>query len=210
MVAGAFTFHNAIGNKSVTPNSAADGTPAAFIAAYDAGSDAASDAESVGAVPAAAGLAASAAAVPGAAAPSANAPHQQAALPPTSRRPAAHHDVAGVYATNATIRHGDHFAEIRVHRRSAAPRDSTFVWWTEGATAKPGVDYVAQEKVTKSFPRGKLSTSFYIKLVPNASRAESAKFYIAIADAGDGSSTGKIDRAAVWLPANHEASEPPG
>lgn len=111
-----------------------------------------------------------------------------------------------VSASNYKVRSGEHFAEIRVHRSGRSGSDLPFVWWTEAASAKPGVDYVPQGKVTQSFPKGKTSTSFFIKLVPNASRARPEVFYIAIAEAHRASSASKVARAAVWLPPNDEPS----
>jgi hypothetical protein len=111
-----------------------------------------------------------------------------------------------VSATNYKVRPGENFAEIRVHRSSRLDDDAAFIWWTEAASAKPGIDYVHQGKVTRSIPKGKRSTSFFIKLVPNASRAQSEVFYIAIAEVGRGSSLGQIAHAAIWLPTTRDQS----
>jgi hypothetical protein len=111
-----------------------------------------------------------------------------------------------VTANSYKVRSGEHFAEIRVHRSARLGSDRRFVWWTEAASAKPGVDYVPQEKAMQSFPMGKSSTSFFVKLVPNASRAQPEVFYVAIAEAHHTSSTGQVTRAAVWLPPNDEHS----
>jgi hypothetical protein len=105
-----------------------------------------------------------------------------------------------VSASDYTVRSGERFAEIRVRRSSRMGNDTPFVWWTEAASAKPGIDYVQQGKAIQSFPRGKTSTSFFVKLVPKASRTQPEVFYIAIAAAGHGAASGKIARAAVWLP----------
>jgi hypothetical protein len=97
---------------------------------------------------------------------------------------------------------GERFAEIRVHRSPGLRGDAHFVWWTEAASAKPGVDYVQQTKVTQSFPKGKSSTSFFVKLLPKASRHQPEVFYVAIGDATGGPSLGQIVHTAVWLPSN--------
>ena len=111
-----------------------------------------------------------------------------------------------ISASNYTVRSGERFAEIRVHRSSRLGSDTPFVWWTEAASAKPGIDYVHQGKAIQSFPKGKSSTSFFVKLVPKASRTQPEVFYIAIAAAGHGASSGQVARAAVWLPTNHDQS----
>jgi hypothetical protein len=111
-----------------------------------------------------------------------------------------------VSAGDYTVRSGERFAEIRVHRSSRWGADSPFVWWTEAASAKPGVDYVHQGRAIQAFPKGKSSTSFFVKLLPTASRTQPEVFYIAIAATGRGASPGQIARAAVWLPSNHDQS----
>src|SRR6202790_2489936 len=111
-----------------------------------------------------------------------------------------------VPARNYRIRSGENFAEIRVHRSSRSPKDTPFIWWTEAASAKPGIDYVHQGKVTQLIPKGKNSTSFFIKLLPTAFRSQDEVFYIAIAEAGPGASSGRVERAAVWLPPTNDRS----
>jgi serine/threonine protein kinase len=123
-----------------------------------------------------------------------------------SRPPAALIKPPVVSAGNYTVRAGERFAEIRVHRSSQSSSDTPFVWWTEAASAKPGIDYVHQGKAIQSFPKGKNSTSFFVKLVPKPSRTQPEVFYIAIAAAGRGASSGQVERAAVWLPTNHDPS----
>ncbi len=112
-----------------------------------------------------------------------------------------------VSAGNYMVRSDEHFAEIRVHRSTLSSRDTQFVWWTEAASAKPGIDYVHQSKVIQSFPKGKKSMSFFIKLVPRASRARREVFYVAIAEAGRGVSADPVARAAVWLPMNQDHAQ---
>jgi hypothetical protein len=111
-----------------------------------------------------------------------------------------------VTARNYRVPSGENFAEIRVHRSTRPQGETAFLWWTEPASAKPGVDYVPQGKVMQVFPKGKTSTSFFVKLVPTASRTQPEVFYIAIAEAGRGGSSGQVTRAAVWLPTTHDHS----
>jgi len=116
------------------------------------------------------------------------------------RFPTALTNPPAISASNYTVRSGDRFAEIRVHRSSRLGGDTPFVWWTEAASAKPGIDYVHQGKAIQSFPKGKSSTSFFVKLVPKASRTQPEVFYIAITGAGRSALSGQVARAAVWLP----------
>ena len=138
---------------------------------------------------------------------------QAASLADATKRDALRPKVAAVLdpivvaARNYRIRSGENFAEIRVHLSSQRLRgDTAFVWWTEAASAKPGIDYVHQGKVTQLIPRGRNSTSFFIKLLPTASRSQDEMFYIAIAEAGSGAAPVRVERAAVWLPPTHNHS----
>jgi len=130
----------------------------------------------------------------------ANSDSNRTRFPPDMNHPIA------VAASDYEVRPGEHFAEIRVHRPSGQRGDAGFVWWTEAASAKPGVDYVQQGKVAQSFPRGKGSTSFFVKLIPKTSRTRPEVFYVAISDAAGGPSLGQIVHTAVWLPANEASS----
>jgi serine/threonine protein kinase len=109
---------------------------------------------------------------------------------------------AAISASDHEVRPGERFAEIRVHRASGVREEVPFVWWTEAASAKPGVDYVSQAKVMQRFPKGRSSTSFFVKLLPKASRIRPEVFYVAIGDAATGASLGQIVHTAVWLPSN--------
>jgi serine/threonine protein kinase len=117
------------------------------------------------------------------------------------------HPIA-VSASDYEVRPGERFAEIRVHRSPGLRGDVPFVWWTEAASAKPGVDYVQQGKVTQSLPKDRRSTSFFVKLLPRASRNRREVFYVAIGDASGGPSLGQIVHTAVWLPSNEAADTP--
>ena len=55
-------------------------------------------------------------------------------------------------------------------------------------------------------PKGRDSASFFIKLVPSASRTQREVFYVAIGEAGPGAPSGPVERAAVWLPTTNDHS----
>jgi hypothetical protein len=101
------------------------------------------------------------------------------------------------------VQPGQHFAEIRLHRPAHAHSDVPLTWWTEPASAKPGVDYVNQAKVSQSFPRGQDSMSVFVKLLPEAKRTHPGVFYIAVAGKGQGDQhAGQIMHTAVHLPSS--------
>jgi serine/threonine protein kinase len=100
---------------------------------------------------------------------------------------------------------GQHFAEIRVHRLANGHGDAPLVWWTEPASAKPGIDYVSQGKVTQSFPKGRDSMSVFVKLLPKSTRSQDAVFYVAIAGISE-KRPGQITHTAVHLPSTRTSS----
>jgi serine/threonine protein kinase len=98
---------------------------------------------------------------------------------------------------------GDRFVEIRVHRNQLQ-KNSSFVWWTEAATARQGVDYVHQAKAIQTFATGRRSTRFYVKLLPESGRSQRDFFYVAIAQPGHDRIPNKVTRAQIWLPTPRE------
>jgi serine/threonine protein kinase len=97
------------------------------------------------------------------------------------------------------VQRGQHFAEIRFHRPANWRGDKPLVWWTEAASAKPGVDYVQQPKVEQAFPKGKNSMTFFVKLLPRAARRQPEVFYIAVADPAE-RGPNRIKHTAIRLP----------
>ena len=93
---------------------------------------------------------------------------------------------------------GDRFVEIRVGR-NAAVKNGTFAWWTEPATARQDVDYVAQSKAIQTFGDERRSTRLYVKLIPESGRAQRDYFYLAIAQPGS-KRPDAVTRTQIWLP----------
>ena len=114
----------------------------------------------------------------------------------TPAQPQANH---GMLPSEYQVQPGQHFAEIRVHRPAHAGHNAALTWWTEPASAKPGVDYVSQGKVSQVFPKGEDSMSVFVKLLPRAKRSQSEVFYVAVADKGD-KPKDEIMHTAVRLP----------
>jgi hypothetical protein len=109
-------------------------------------------------------------------------------------------DSAVALSPNAyQVQPGQHFAEIRFHRPANWRGDKPLVWWTEAASAKPGVDYVQQSKVEQAFPKGKNSMTFFVKLLPRAARRQPGVFYVAVADPAE-RGLDRIKHTAIRLP----------
>ncbi len=116
----------------------------------------------------------------------------------TPEKPRAAHDTP-TPQDEYQVQPGQHFAEIRVHRPANASNSAAVTWWTVPASAKPGIDYVSQGKVSQAFPKGEDSMSVFVKLLPRAKRSQSEVFYIAVADQG-GKRTEQVSHTAVRLP----------
>lgn len=108
--------------------------------------------------------------------------------------------VIGISADGYKIRRGQNFAEIHVHRSPGGERDTSFAWWTEPSTAKPGVDFAAQDRITQMLPAGKRMASLFVRLIPNPARNRPSVFYVVIGEPGNGAALGRVTRTAVELP----------
>jgi serine/threonine protein kinase len=130
-------------------------------------------------------------------------PSNTAATPHRPGLSAAKHDANRIsIATNVyKIGRGQNFAEIHISRSPGSEASTSFVWWTEPSTAKPGIDYVDRGRVTQLLPRGKRMGSLFVRLIPNPSRSHPGVFHVVIGEPGDGTSLGRITRASVQLPA---------
>jgi hypothetical protein len=80
--------------------------------------------------------------------------------------------------------------------------DARFIWWTEASSAKPGVDYVSQDRAIRVFSKGERNASLFVKLIPNVSRSRSEVFYVAMNNPTNDSSPSAVSRAAILLPAS--------
>ena len=103
-----------------------------------------------------------------------------------------------ISASTYRIRSREHFAEIHVRRSSESDSDTSFVWWTEPWSAKPGSDYVPQARTSQFVSKGTHTVSLFVRIVPNA-RKHSALFYVVIGDPGNGATLGRIARTAILL-----------
>jgi serine/threonine protein kinase len=119
---------------------------------------------------------------------------------PAAPRPVDKTQKIGIAAGMYRIAPGQKFAEIQVRRSQGSNAGTSFEWWTEPASAVEGVDYVPQSRATMSFPRGKLTASLFVKLLPNAARKRSDVFYVVIGNPSDGSALGTVSKAKVALP----------
>jgi serine/threonine protein kinase len=94
----------------------------------------------------------------------------------------------------------EHFVEINVWRSNESRGNSSFVWWTEAASARPGSDFVPQPRTTQLFLNGRHSAKLFVRILPNQTRTRTQMFYVRIATPSAGYSLGPMTRATVLVP----------
>jgi serine/threonine protein kinase len=194
-----FNFNAATGHGALNPKAAdAKGTPQPQV------SDVSAAAANISPLPAPAGSGMQA-----------SAPELPVASIASEKKPAAESVTARPLITNArptqadkitlaadtyTLNPNERFAEINVRRLGVSTRNSSFVWWTEPSSARPGSDFVAQNRTTHFIAKGRRSARLFIRIVPNPSRTRMETFFVVIGAPSDGYSLGSVTRAAVQIP----------
>jgi eukaryotic-like serine/threonine-protein kinase len=117
----------------------------------------------------------------------------------TAARPIDKTEKIGVVSDSYSVRRGEKFTEIRVHRSSGSKGGTSFDWWTEPGSALAGTDFAPQAPATISFPAGVHTVSLFIKLLPNASRKRTDVFYVVLGNPSTGSALGAVSKAVVSL-----------
>lgn len=93
-------------------------------------------------------------------------------------------------AQNYVVGPGDPAARIIVQRQAGSVGDLTFIWWTEGGSAEPDVDYAPLGARTERLISGQDKLTVYVPIISNPQRSRLAQFRVALVDAashrGDG------------------------
>jgi serine/threonine protein kinase len=94
---------------------------------------------------------------------------------------------------------GDPAARIVVRRLGSTAGDVSFIWWTEGASAQPDVDYAALGKRVERMPSGTDKITVYVPIISNPQRTRASQFFVALGDASAAGGTPPSDRAVVTI-----------
>ena len=93
-------------------------------------------------------------------------------------------------AQNYVVGAGDPAARIIIQREAGSEGDLNFIWWTEGGTAEPDVDYAPLGARTEHLVSGQDKLTVYVPIISNPQRSRLAQFRVALVDAashrGDG------------------------
>jgi hypothetical protein len=93
-------------------------------------------------------------------------------------------------------------AQVTVQRKGSLRGATSFTWWTESGTAKPGIDFSAVVPQLANIGDGKSSISLSIP-VSNAPRVQSKSFYVVIEQSEGGAVLGARTLTMVTLPPSH-------
>jgi serine/threonine protein kinase len=98
------------------------------------------------------------------------------------------------------VRMDQRFAEVIVRRSNGASGSTSFVWWTEVGSAKPGRDFVGQNRTMQLFPKGSSVARLFVRIVPNPNRKPTDVFYVVVGAPSPGYTLGSVTRAAILAP----------
>jgi serine/threonine protein kinase len=94
---------------------------------------------------------------------------------------------------------GDPSAHVVVRRKGNLHGDTSFSWWTESGTAKPGQDFVPVAPHEEHFESGKSAANLFIPLVTDTTRREPKSFYVVIGDPSPDASLGDRNLLMVTI-----------
>ena len=97
---------------------------------------------------------------------------------------------------------GERLAEVTVHRKGGVRGETSFKWWTESGTAKPGKDFSAVVPQLAHFGDGISNVTLNITL-SNAPHAQAKSFYVVIEQSEDGAPLGTRTLTMVTLQAGN-------
>ena len=138
-------------------------------------------------------------AAPSTAAPRSVTPH--AAVQPAATAPPAASAGASkieLVADTVDVPAGERSAEVTVHRKGSVRGETSFTWWTESGTAKPGTDFTAVVPQLAHFGDGISNVTLNIT-VSNAPHAQAKSFYVVIDQSEGGAPLGARTLTMVTL-----------
>jgi hypothetical protein len=86
-------------------------------------------------------------------------------------------------AQNYVVGPGDPAARVIIQREAGSEGDLNFIWWTEGGTAEPDVDYAPLGARTERLVSGQDRLTVYVPIISNPQRTPGAQFRVALVDA---------------------------
>jgi serine/threonine protein kinase len=102
-------------------------------------------------------------------------------------------------ATSYEVAGDEPAARIVVRRLGGTDGDISFSWWTEGASARPDVDYASLGRRVERIPAGTDKITVYVPIISNPQRNPLSRFYVALGDADAAAAAAPNARASVTI-----------
>jgi hypothetical protein len=102
-------------------------------------------------------------------------------------------------ATSYEVSGDEPAARIVVRRLDGTDGDVNFSWWTEGASARPDVDYASLGRRIERIPAGTDKITVYVPIISNPLRNPLSRFYVALGDPDASGATAPDSRASVTI-----------
>jgi hypothetical protein len=102
-------------------------------------------------------------------------------------------------ATSYEVAGNEPAARIVVRRLDGGDGDISFSWWTEGASARPDVDYASLGRRIERIPAGTDKITVYVPIISNPQRNPLSRFYVALGDADASAAAAPSARASVTI-----------
>jgi hypothetical protein len=99
---------------------------------------------------------------------------------------------------------GNPAARIEIQRQPGVQGDLNFIWWTEGGSAEPEVDYASLGARTEHLANGQDKLIVYVPIISNPLRSRATQFQVALVDANThrGEGGAPSARATVTIEGN--------
>jgi serine/threonine protein kinase len=94
---------------------------------------------------------------------------------------------------------GEPAAHVVIRRSGSLRAETSFSWWTETGTAKPGVDYEGVASHVEYISAGKNAVSLLIPVVTDSTRREPKNFYVVISDPSPNTTLGTRTVAMISI-----------
>jgi hypothetical protein len=111
----------------------------------------------------------------------------------------------GFAAASYDVAAGEPAARIEVRRQGSSNGDVSFIWWTEGASARPDVDYAELGRRVEKIPSGMDKITLFVPIISNPQRGPTGRFYVVLDNTGAAASNADADAAGIVVPGTRAA-----
>jgi hypothetical protein len=117
----------------------------------------------------------------------------------TDALPAAAAATVAFAASSYDVAGGEPAARVVVRRVGSTDRDVSFTWWTEGASARPDVDYAPLGRRVETIPSGSDKITVFVPIISNPQRTRPSQFYVALGSGSSSDAEPPTARATVTI-----------